>query len=42
MSLSGLWVVGEQGDSFLRELGFHGKTRIMIKDSTDLDDVFFS
>ncbi|WP_368232416.1 hypothetical protein, partial [Bifidobacterium pseudocatenulatum] len=40
MSLSGLWVVGEQGDSFLRELGFHGKTRIMIKDSTDLDDAF--
>ena len=25
---------------FLRELGFHGKTRIMIKDSTDLDDAF--
>ena len=40
MSLSGLQIVGEQGDSFLKELGFHGKTRIALKDLCNLDDAF--
>lgn len=40
MSLSGLQIVGEQGDSFLKELGFHGKTRIALKDLKNLDDAF--
>ena len=42
MSLSGLQIVGEQGDSFLKELGFHGKTRIALKDLKNLDDALIT